>query len=31
VFGRSQGTYLLITVIGEDGPQYLLAKYGTQS
>jgi hypothetical protein len=31
VFGRSQGTYLLITVIGDDGPQYLLAKYGTES
>lgn len=31
VFGRRQGTYLLITVSGEDGPHHLLAKYGPRS
>jgi hypothetical protein len=29
--GRRQGTYLLITVGGEDGSEHLLAKYGTES
>jgi Family of unknown function (DUF6338) len=31
VFGRRQGTYLLITLAGPGDPQHLLAKYGTGS
>lgn len=31
VFGKREGTYLLFTVAGDDGPRHLLAKYGTRS
>jgi hypothetical protein len=31
VFGRRQGTYLLFTFAGSDGPKHMLAKYGRGS